>query len=71
MSTERYVDFDPRQGYPRADNLFYECQQCGKLVPSVPERNIWCDCYNIAIDVDAGRLGVRVASLVKLICKYE
>ena len=28
---------------------------------------MWCDCYNMCIDVDAGRLAAKDESLIKLI----
>lgn len=71
MPARMYVDFDPRQGYPRGADLFYECQRCHKVLPSIPDGNIWCDCYNVTVDVDAGRLGVKDESLVKLIRDCE
>ena len=39
-------------------NVFYECVICGKIIPSVPEHSMGCDCRNIQIDVDAGRLHI-------------
>lgn len=71
MSVQKYVDFDPRQGYLRAADLFYECQQCHKVLPSIPDSNVWCDCYNLMVDIDAGRLGVQNESQVKLIRECE
>jgi hypothetical protein len=61
------IDFDPKLGYPNGDDLFYECQRCKKLLPSRPDKNLWCDCYNLCVDVDAGRLAVRDNSLLKIL----
>jgi len=65
--TKQYIEFDPDQGYPQDDGLFYECQKCHKILPSMPEDNVWCDCYNLCIDVDAGRLAVKDNSLIRLV----
>ena len=63
----QYVEFDPKQGYPRGPDLSYECLRCHKIVPSMPQGNTWCDCYNLCIDVDAGRLAVKDDSLLRLV----
>lgn len=62
-----YIEFDPKQGYPIGPELSYECLQCHKIVPSMPQDNIWCDCYNICVDIDAGRLAVKDDSLLRLV----
>lgn len=61
------IDFDSKQGYPKGDDLFYECQRCKKLVPSMPDKNLWCDCYNLCVDVDEGRLAVQDESSLKIV----
>ncbi len=62
-----YVDFDPKAGYPRAADLFYECETCHALLSSMPTDNTHCDCYNILIDVEAGRMAVKDNSLIRLV----
>lgn len=37
------------------------------MLHSISEKNIWCDCYNLCIDADAGRFAVQDDNLVKLI----
>ena len=71
MPHESYVDFDPKQGWPCAADLFYECMRCHKVLPSMPNDNLWCDCYNLCIDVDAVRLGAEDESSIKLIRRRE
>jgi hypothetical protein len=44
---------------PRDYDIFYRCTNCGKIIPSVPDDNIGCDCENVFIDKDYGRLIVR------------
>lgn len=41
---------------PRDDDLFYRCQLCGGVIPSVPDDNIGCICGNVFIDKDTWRL---------------
>jgi hypothetical protein len=57
-----YLVFDPRNGYPRGKDIFYECERCGDIIPSQPEDGIGCTCRNIFIDVDAGRVSVKEAT---------
>ena len=61
-----YHSYNPKQGYPAGSNLYYECQKCGDVVPSLPKDSIFCSCRNIAIDVDYGRISIKDYSLVKL-----
>lgn len=51
----KYQPFNPNRGYPFEPNHFYECLECGYLVPSNPEHAIACKCRNIIVDRDAGR----------------
>ena len=56
----RYLPFDLKSasGYPRGENLFYECTKCGDVLPSMPKDSTSCSCKNLHIDVDYGRLAV-------------
>ena len=63
---KQHVAFDPKLGYPRGPHLFYECLECGGVLPSMPKDNDCCACYNIRIDVDAGRLAVKDGTKLKL-----
>jgi hypothetical protein len=65
--SKQYIEFDHKQGYPSGPDLFYECQRCGKMLPSMAKDNVWCDCYNLCVDVDFGRLAVQDDSLVRLV----
>ncbi len=62
-----YVEFDPKTGFPRAPDLYYECQKCHTLLSSSPNDNTHCECFNIRIDVDAGRMAVEDHLLVRLV----
>lgn len=39
-------------------NIFYKCQICTNIVPSLPKDNVCCDCGNICIDKDMNRLWI-------------
>jgi hypothetical protein len=67
MASREYLEYDPKQGWPAGADLFYECQRCKKILRSTPDINEWCECFNICIDIDAGRLAAKDESLVKLI----
>jgi hypothetical protein len=62
----RYFDFDPRQGYPAGDALYFECTACGGSMPSLPPESTQCACGNLAIDVDYGRVSVRDHSKMQI-----
>lgn len=53
------VEFDPRNGYPAGEHIAYQCLRCGARVPSRPVEFAACDCGNIKIDVDGGRVSVK------------
>lgn len=67
--SNRYMQFDPNEGYPVGDNLFYECLSCGETVPSLPPDSTHCRCRNIMIDVDYGRISIQDHSLIRLYSK--
>ena len=52
---------------PRDDDLFYRCQLCGGIIPSVPVDNIGCTCGNIFIDKDTWRLIVVDLSKLQVV----
>lgn len=62
----RYVDYDPKAGYPAGSALYYECLQCGYVMPSLPQDSMNCHCWNIGIDIDYGRVVVRDHSLMRI-----
>ena len=68
-SSKRYVEFDPKLGYPRGPHLYYECLNCGGVLPSMPKDNDCCSCYNIRIDVEVGRFAVKDGGKIKLFSK--
>ena len=49
---------------PKDEDIFYQCDDCGDVIPSVPDRNIGCKCGNVFIDKDYWRL--IVADLAKM-----
>jgi hypothetical protein len=53
------VPFEPSRGYPRGDDLFYECLRCHDVIPSNPHDSVQCSCGNFRIDVDYGRLAAK------------
>jgi hypothetical protein len=63
---KEYLPFDPTQGYPAGDGLFYECLLCGTIVSSLPTDSVGCVCGKIFIDVDYGRCAIREPASVKL-----
>ena len=55
----KYIEFDSRNGYPGGDRIYYECMKCRDYIPSIPDDNVCCQCRNICIDVDAGRVSIK------------
>ncbi len=43
---------------PKDTDLYYRCEDCGDVIPSVPEQNAGCKCGNVFIDKDYWRLVV-------------
>ena len=66
MSEQRkYIDFDARAGYPTGTQIRYECGVCGDVLPSMPAHAVACKCRNVIVDVDAGRVAVKDAGMLK------
>ena len=51
------VDF--AHGYPASADMFYHCLNCDDFVPSLPGESIGCQCRNVFIDTEAGRLSIK------------
>ena len=58
VSTE-YPRSDGGPYYPRSDDVYFECLECGYLLSSNPSDSGGCTCGNVFLDVDAARLGVK------------
>ncbi|BCM92853.1 hypothetical protein IAD21_04737 [Abditibacteriota bacterium] len=58
-----YVNWTPRDGWPRGPFLHYECTLCGGVVPS-KSRSTQCQCGNVSADGE--RIGVKDVSKVRL-----
>lgn len=64
-----YFEFDPKKGYPVGRDIYYECIECGSVIPSTPKDGLGCLCRNIFIDVDAGRVSVKRESQFRVFKK--
>jgi len=62
--TRAYITFDPKQGYPAALDIAYECLVCGGVLDSMGDAGE-CKCDNISVDPDAGRVFVRDSTRMK------
>ena len=62
-----YRQHDFRTGWPSGDDLFYECQKCGEVVPSTQDGQ--CKCGNVYVDAGYVRAGAIDESLVRLVKK--
>lgn len=51
-------DYHDTASVPKDDDIYYRCLDCGGVIPSVPRRNVGCNCGNIFIDRDYWRLVV-------------
>lgn len=75
MSTtkEKWIEisFDPNKGYPAGSKLYYKCNLCQVVVPSLPDDSIMCDCGNITIDVDAGRVSIKTEQQMSLLRRAD
>ncbi len=61
-----FIPYDPSQGYPTGDDLFFECLFCGTIVPTLPGDNTGCPCGNLRIDADYGHAMVRNRGYLRL-----
>jgi hypothetical protein len=41
---------------PKGKHLFYRCDACQSIIPSLPKESVACSCGRVGIDVDAWRL---------------
>ena len=44
---------------PKGKDIYYQCNKCQSIIPSLPKDNIYCSCGNIGIDRDMNRLFVK------------
>jgi hypothetical protein len=65
---KHYIPFDitSAKGYPSGKDLFYECANCGDVLPSWPKDCMSCSCKNIFIDIHAGRLVIENHNFFKI-----
>ena len=47
----------PQTGWPAGSDIFYKCEICGDIIPSLPDGSVLCSCRNMWLDVDYGRFG--------------
>lgn len=66
---KEYIDFNPTEGFPQGDDLFYECRSCKVEIPSRPAENLCCKCFNVFYDVDEGKFTVQDTSQLALFRK--
>lgn len=52
---------DVSKGFPAGESIHYRCLVCGEALPSMPQYAVACQCRNIIVDVDAGRVTVKDA----------
>ena len=60
---KKYISFDPKEGYP--SSYYYECQKCKSSIVGCPLNYVSCDCYNVRIDADSGRMIVNDDNMIK------
>lgn len=59
-----YINWTPRDGWPRGPFLNYECAICGKALPSKPRAEMKCRCGNLVVDV--GRIGADDETKIRI-----
>jgi hypothetical protein len=62
-----YIAHDFSTGWPVGTDLYYECQICGDLVPTVQDGQ--CRCGNVYVDASGDRAGANDESKVRLVKK--
>ncbi|OQW58039.1 MAG: hypothetical protein A4S17_12310 [Proteobacteria bacterium HN_bin10] len=43
---------------PKGKDIFYRCDVCQIVIPSLPKDSVSCTCGRVGIDVDAWRLWI-------------
>ena len=66
---KEYIDFNPTEGYPQGDDLFYECLSCQVEIPSSSTENLCCKCFNVFYDEDEDKFNVQDTSKIALFRK--
>lgn len=67
---KKYIKIDFKKGYISGENIFYECQICGDILPSLPPNEVAeCKCKNILVDISSARIGAKDESKVKVFKK--
>lgn len=61
------IRFNPKQGFPVAQNLFYRCKLCGETIPSQPPDSMGCQCRNITIDIDDAHISGKQETAIELL----
>lgn len=73
MIDDKYVvissNFKSTADVPKDNDLFYRCKDCEKVIPSVPNNNIGCNCGNVFIDKDYWRLVVSDIAKLEVVKK--
>jgi hypothetical protein len=59
--------FDPSRGNPVGPGIRYECEVCGTVLDSDASHALACKCYNLILDIDAGRISAKDASKVRVL----
>ena len=62
-------DFTRTSEIPKDQGLYYRCLDCGGIIPSVPAKNIGCECGNVFIDKDYWRLIIADLSKIEVVRK--
>ena len=52
-------------------DIFYKCEICQVIVPSMPKDNAYCSCLNINIDKDMHRMYVKDKSKFLILRKIR
>lgn len=64
---KKYLEVNFKKGYPSGKSIFYECQICGDIIPSLPKNEVAeCTCKNVLVDISSARIGTRDESKVKV-----
>ena len=59
MGKRMYFKLDHSRGYSAGDDVYYECEICHSSIPSRPSNAAACECRNLVVDADAGRVSVK------------
>ena len=63
--------FSQNESHPVGRGIYYECLLCGARLDSSAPHAVACKCYNLILDIDAGRISAKNPDQVRIVEDYK